>query len=46
VAAAFAAAAAQVPVVQPVLSVSPLTRCMLGGMEGSRILRPDGTFAP
>src|ERR671916_473741 len=41
-AAAFAAAAAQVPVVQPVLSLSPLTLCMLGGMEGSRILRPGG----
>src|SRR3954470_18894410 len=41
-AAAFAAAAAQAPVVQPVLSFSPLTLCMLGGMEGSRILRPSG----
>src|ERR671921_2431383 len=41
-AAAFAAAVAQVPVVQPVLSFSPLTLCMLGGMEGSRILRPGG----
>src|SRR5829696_710741 len=41
-AAAFVAAVAQVPVVQPVLSFSPLTLCMLGGMEGSRILRPGG----
>src|SRR5215218_2842002 len=38
-AAAFAAAAAQVPVVQPVLSLSPLTFSMLGGMDGSRSLR-------
>src|SRR5918995_4844834 len=38
-AAALAAAAAQVPVVQPVLSLSPLTFSMLGGMEGSRSLR-------
>src|SRR5215210_2395501 len=38
-AAALAAAAAQVPVVQPVLSFSPLTFSMLGGMEGSRSLR-------
>src|SRR5215211_892534 len=38
-AAAFAAAAAQVPVVQPVLSFWPLTFSMLGGMEGSRSLR-------
>src|SRR5215204_2342065 len=38
-AAALAAAAAQVPVVQPVLSFSPLTFSMLGGMEGSRRLR-------
>src|ERR687890_418956 len=38
-AAALAAAAAQVPVVQPVLSFWPLTLSMLGGMEGSRILR-------
>src|SRR5918995_2129136 len=37
--AAFAAAAAQVPVVQPVLSLSPLTFSMLGGMDGSRSLR-------
>src|SRR5919107_3272575 len=37
--AALAAAAAQVPVVQPVLSLSPLTFSMLGGMEGSRSLR-------
>src|SRR5918998_6408034 len=37
--AALAAAAAQVPVVQPVLSFSPLTFSMLGGMEGSRSLR-------
>jgi hypothetical protein len=37
----LAAAAAQMPVVQPVLSFSPLTLCMLGGMEGSRIFRPD-----
>src|SRR5919112_6018321 len=38
-AAALAAAAAQVPVVQPVLSLWPLTFSMLGGMEGSRSLR-------
>src|SRR5829696_8883009 len=38
-AAALAAAAAQVPVVQPVLSFWPLTFSMLGGMEGSRSLR-------
>src|SRR5918994_3081304 len=38
-AAALAAAAAQVPVVQPVLSFSPLTFSMLGGMDGSRSLR-------
>src|SRR5215210_2831226 len=38
-AAALAAAAAQAPVVQPVLSFSPLTFSMLGGMEGSRSLR-------
>src|SRR5215211_5003228 len=38
-AAALAAAAAQVPVVQPVLSFSPLAFSMLGGMEGSRSLR-------
>src|SRR5215213_3570752 len=38
-AAALAAAAAQVPVVQPVLSLSPLTFSMLGGMDGSRSLR-------
>src|SRR5215210_4470944 len=38
-AAACAAAAAQVPVVHPVLSLSPLTFSMLGGMEGSRSLR-------
>src|SRR5918998_3753087 len=38
-AAALAAAAAQVPVVQPVLSLSPLTFSMLGGIEGSRSLR-------
>src|ERR671921_313051 len=38
-AAAFAAAAAQVPVVQPVLSLWPFTFSMLGGMEGSRSLR-------
>src|SRR5829696_1094965 len=38
-AAAFAAAAAQVPVVHPVLSFWPLTFSMLGGMEGSRSLR-------
>src|SRR5829696_6063968 len=38
-AAALAAAAAQVPVVQPVLSFWPLTLSMLGGMEGSRSLR-------
>src|SRR5919107_6291270 len=37
--AALAAAAAQVPVVQPVLSFSPLTLSMLGGMDGSRSLR-------
>src|SRR5215213_3112010 len=37
--AALAAAAAQVPVVQPVLSLSPLTFSMLGGMDGSRSLR-------
>src|ERR687890_504113 len=37
--AALAAAAAQVPVVQPVLSFSPLTFSMLGGIEGSRSLR-------
>src|SRR5215204_2650479 len=36
---ALAAAAAQVPVVQPVLSFWPLTFSMLGGMEGSRSLR-------
>src|SRR5215210_6970750 len=41
-AAALAAAAAQVPVVQPVLSFSPLTVSMLGGMEGSRSLRLGG----
>src|ERR687894_1058129 len=38
-AAALAAAAAQVPVVQPVLRFWPLTFCMLGGIEGSRSLR-------
>src|SRR5215212_4819693 len=38
-AAAFTAAAAQVPVVHPVLSFWPLTFSMLGGMEGSRSLR-------
>src|SRR5215212_4264530 len=38
-AAALAAAAAQVPVVQPVLSLWPSTLSMLGGMEGSRSLR-------
>src|SRR5215210_2796512 len=38
-AAALAAAAAQAPVVQPVLSFWPLTFSMLGGMEGSRSLR-------
>src|SRR5829696_3547337 len=38
-AAALAAAAAQVPVVQPALSFSPLARAMLGGMAGSRSLR-------
>src|SRR5215213_5127015 len=37
--AALAAAAAQAPVVQPVLSLSPLTFSMLGGMDGSRSLR-------
>src|SRR5215210_2349613 len=37
--AALAAAAAQVPVVQPVLSFCPLTFSMLGGMDGSRSLR-------
>src|SRR5215212_1060601 len=37
--AALAAAAAQVPVVQPVLRLSPLTFSMLGGMDGSRSLR-------
>jgi len=31
----LAAAAAQVPVVQPVLSFSSFARAMLGGMEGS-----------
>src|SRR5918998_2616721 len=41
-AAALAAAAAQVPVVQPVLSFSPPTLCMLGGMAGSRSLRLGG----
>src|ERR687894_2604407 len=41
-AAALAAAAAQVPVVQPVLSLSPLTFSMLGGMVGSRSLRLGG----
>jgi hypothetical protein len=41
-AAALAAAAAQVPVVQPVLSFSSLTRAMLGGMEGSRSFRLGG----
>src|ERR671916_1562527 len=44
-AAALAAAAAQVPVVQPVLSLSPLTFSMLGGMEGSRSLR-GGIYLP
>src|SRR5215218_1590611 len=43
-AAALAAAAAQVPVVQPVLSFSPLTFSMLGGMDGSRSLR-GGIFS-
>src|SRR5215218_79485 len=38
-AAALAAAAAQVPVVHPVLSFWPLTLSMLGGMEGSLSLR-------
>src|SRR5215207_49419 len=38
-AAALAAAAAQVPVVQPVLSFSSFARAMLGGMAGSRSLR-------
>src|SRR5919107_4960152 len=38
-AAALAAAAGQGPVVQPVLSLWPLTFSMLGGMEGSRSLR-------
>src|SRR5829696_4208281 len=38
-AAALAAAAAQLPVVQPVLSFWPLTFSILGGMEGSRSLR-------
>src|SRR5215210_5206469 len=41
-AAALAAAAAQVPVVQPVLSFSLLTFSMLGGMAGSRSLRLGG----
>src|SRR5919199_2539041 len=41
-AAALAAAAAQVPVVQPVLNLSPLTLSMLGGMEGSRSFRLGG----
>src|ERR687893_2951408 len=41
-AAALAAAAAQVPVVQPVLSLSPLTFSMLGGMVGSRSPRLGG----
>src|SRR5919202_155128 len=41
-AAALAAAAAHVPVVQPVLSLSPLTLSMLGGMEGSRSFRLGG----
>src|SRR5215203_3676618 len=43
-AAALAAAAAQVPVVQPVLSFSSLTRAMLGGMGGSRSFRLGGIF--
>src|SRR5919112_3947197 len=43
-AAALAAAAAQVPVVHPVLSFSPLTFSMLGGMDGSRSLR-GGIFS-
>src|SRR5918997_5691057 len=41
-AAALAAAAAQVPVVQPVLSFSSFARAMLGGMEGSRSFRLGG----
>src|SRR5919112_806737 len=41
-AAALAAAAAQLPVVHPLLSFSPLTLRMLGGMEGSRIFRSGG----
>src|SRR5215207_5354673 len=44
VAAALAAAAAQVPVVQPVLSFSSLARAMLGGMAGSRSFRSGGIF--
>src|SRR5215212_2661155 len=45
-AAALAAAAAQVPVVQPVLSFSPLTLSMLGGMGGSRSFRSGGIVRP
>src|SRR5215210_153662 len=44
-AAALAAAAAQVPVVQPVLSFSSLARAMLGGMAGSRSFRSGGIFS-
>src|SRR5215212_5229715 len=40
--AALAAAAAQVPVVQPVLSFSSLARAMFGGMGGSRSFRSRG----
>src|ERR671916_3099197 len=43
-AAALVAAAAQVPVVQPVLSFSSLARAMLGGMGGSRSFRLGGIF--
>src|SRR5918995_3749649 len=43
-AAALAAAAAQVPVVHPVLSFSSLARAMLAGIEGSRSLRSGGIF--
>src|SRR5215218_3803407 len=45
-AAALAAAAAQVPVVQPVLSFSSFALAMLGGMGGSRSFRSGGIVRP